>query len=382
MAFRIRGSYIAAAVFAGAVIGWMATGEVVVGGQAGSADATPPPAARQEADDAAFQVRYAMINPEQRAETLTIRGRTSADSVVSVRAETAGTVEERLVAKGDRVEKGDLVCRLDKGARESAVAQAEAALAQARFDYEANQKLQERGFAASTQLNALKAALDGAEAQLDQARQELARTEIKATASGIVQAPVAETGDNLGIGDVCVTVIDTEPMLFVGQVSERSIGALESGDRAIVTLVSGEQREGHLRYIAPSADPQTRTFLVEIVIENGEGSLRDGVTAAAEIELDPREAYRVDPSWLTLGDDGTIGLRTIGEENTVGFMPVEILAQTTSGVWVTGPEPETRVIALGQDYVTAGQKVEPVEEVSLDTADSADSDEAEAGARS
>lgn len=360
MAFRIRSSHIAAALFAGAVIGWMATGDVIVGGQAGSANATPPPAERQQADESLFKVRYTTVEPEERESLITIRGRTEADSIVSVRAETNGTVRERLVDKGETVEEGMLVCRLDQGTRLSAIAQAEAALSQAEFDYQANLTLQERGFASSTQINALKAARDSAKAQLDQAEEELARTEIVATAGGIVQDPVVEIGDNLANGDVCVTLIDTYPMLFVGQVSERQIGQIEAGDTATVTLVSGEAREGTVRYVARSADPQTRTFLIEIALDNEDGSLRDGVTASARIALDSAPAIRVRSSWLTLADDGTIGLRRIGEDDIVEFVPVEILAQTSDGVWLTGPEAGDRLITLGHDYVVSGQRVEPV----------------------
>ncbi|WP_099866318.1 efflux RND transporter periplasmic adaptor subunit [Pararhizobium haloflavum] len=360
MAFRIRGSHIAAMVFAGAVIGWMATGDVMIGGQADSAEATPPPAERQASEDAIFKVRYATLQPEERVDALTLRGRTAADTIVSVRAETTGTVRERLVDKGDAVKAGDLVCRLDQGTRESALAQAEAALTQAQFDFDANEQLQQRGFASSTQLNALRAARDSAKAELDAARQELERTQIKATTDGIVQDPIVEVGDNLATGDVCVTLIDTDPMLFIGQVSERRVGALTTGDSATVTLVSGETRDGTIRYVARSADPQTRTFMIEIAIENSDGKLRDGITASARIPLESAPAYRVKSSWLTLADDGTIGLRAIGKDDEVEFVPVEIQAQTSEGVWLTGLEPGMRVITVGQDYVESGQTVQPV----------------------
>jgi membrane fusion protein, multidrug efflux system len=360
MAFRLRGSHISAMLIAGAVLGWMATGDVLIGGQAGSADAVPPPAERQLAEEAPFKVRYVAVSAEDRVDSIQVRGRTEAHSTVSVRAETGGTVRERVVEKGETVSAGDLVCRIDVGTRQSAVARAEATLSQAEFDYQASQRLQERGFAAETRLNALKAQRDGAQAELDQARQELARTEVMATARGIVQDPIAEPGDNLAVGDVCVTLIDTDPMLFVGQVSERRIGAVERGSNARVMLVSGEERTGTVRYVAPSADPQTRTFRVEITVPNDDGALRDGVTAAATLELDSAPAFRVGPSWLTLADDGTIGLSVIDAEDRVSFVPVEILSQGNDGVWVTGLSDGDRVITLGQDYVVSGQKVEPV----------------------
>jgi len=360
MAFRIKGSHIAALVIAGAVIGWMATGNVVIGGQESAANAVPPPAERRSQDEALFKVRYVTVEPELRPEALLVRGRTQADTVVSVRAETSGTVHARLVEKGDKVKLGDLVCRLDRGVRMSAVDRATAALDQAIFEYEGALELRKQGYASETRLKALKAAMDSATATLAEAKRELSYTDILATTDGVVQDPISEIGDNLSVGDVCVTLINADPMLFVGQVSERNIGSIDVGNVARVELVSGEAQTGKIRYIAPSADAATRTFLIEIEMPNPDRRLRDGITAAAQIKLDGTQAYRLNPSWLTLDDDGRIGVRTVDGDNVVAFQELNIIAHTPETMWVTGLEPKTNVITVGQDYVIPGQVVEPV----------------------
>ena len=360
MALRIKGSHIAALVIAGAVVGWMATGNVVIGGQENSANAAAPPAERRLQDDALFKVRYVTLEPEMRPELLVVRGRTQADTVVSVRAETSGTVHERLVNKGDEVKQGDLVCQLDRGVRMAAVDRATAALDQAIFEYEGAQELRKQGYASETRLKALKAAMDAATATLAEVKRELSYTDILATADGVVQDPIAEMGDNLSIGDVCVTLINADPMLFIGQVSERDVASVKVGDMASVGLASGEAQTGAIRYIAPSADPATRTFLMEIEMPNPDRRLRDGVTAAAQIQLEGKEAYRVRPSWLTLDDEGRIGVRTVNGDNIVAFKELNIVAHTPEAMWVTGLEPATHVITVGQDYVISGQTVEPV----------------------
>ncbi|MCY6381423.1 efflux RND transporter periplasmic adaptor subunit [Hoeflea prorocentri] len=360
MAFRIKGSHIAALVIAGAVIGWMGTGNIVVGGQANSENAVLPPAEREENRDELFKVRFVTVNPETRPNILLVRGRTKADAIVPVRAETSGTLEKRLVSKGDRVEQGDLVCQLDRGVRQAAVDRALAAYEQAVFDYEGSASLQKQGFASETRMKALKAAMDGAAATLAETRLELDRTDITATADGVVQDPIAEIGDNLSGGDVCVTLINADPLLFIGQVSERQVGQVDVGNRAQVQLISGELVSGTIRYVASSADEATRTFLIEVEIDNPDNALRDGVTAAAQIELDGSEAYQIRPSWLTLNDEGSVGVRVVDEDNSVSFRQLKIISHTPDTMWVTGLEPGTRVISVGQDYVVPGQTVEPV----------------------
>ena len=163
----------------------------------------------------------------------------------------------------------------------------------------------------------------------------------------------------LNPGGVCVTLINPDPMLFIGQVSERQVGELSVGMTAEVELVTGERIEGETVYIAPSADPQTRTFRTEIRIPNSDGAIRDGLTANARVKLAPVSAFRVSPSWITLADNGSIGLRIADEQDTVQFVTVDILAQGKDGFWVLGPEPGMRVITLGQEYVVAGERIEP-----------------------
>jgi multidrug efflux system membrane fusion protein len=359
MAFRIKGSHITALLLAGGLAAWMATGEIDAGGRA--SDEIQPPVAEREAarDETLFKVRYVELQPQARAEQVVVRGRTKASATIPIRAETAGILEKRLVEKGQRVKPGDEVCRIETGVRQTRIAQAQAQLAQAQADYEANQQLSERGFASQNKLNQMRFALDSAKAVLAEAEWEMERTVVRANASGIVQDPVAEPGDMLSMGATCVTLIDTDPMLFTGQISERDIAKVETGMAAKVTLVTGETFEGRLRYIAPSADAQTRTFESEIEIANPEAGIRDGMTATARVEIRPQIAFRVSPSWLTLSDDGRIGLRIADEEDRVRFVEVAVVAQTNDGFWVTGPQPGMRAITVGHEYVLTGAKVDP-----------------------
>ena len=368
---------VAAVLIAAGVAGWMWSGDVVRGGIGPVGDPVVIAERNDEASAALFAVRTVVARPRERAETLIVRGRTEADASIPVRAETSGTVEERLVDKGDRVTPGTEVCRLDLGTREAvlaqaraALAQAEASLEQAQFDLESNTQLAERGFAAESRLNGLRAAADAsraqvaqAEAQIAQAEEELGRSVVVAQATGIVQDPVAEVGDVLQPGGVCVTLVDTDPLVVTGQVPETEVGALEVGMDAGVRLVTGEEVAGTLTFIAQAADPETRTFAVEIAVPNPDERLRAGVTATAAIPLAPTLATPILASWITLDADGRLGLGTVEADGTVGFVPVRVLAQDTETTWVAGLEPGTRVITLGADYVVAGQRVTFEDEV-------------------
>ena len=320
MAFKLRGSHIVAAAILAALGGWMYTGELIKGGQS---DSKSVPIAAREAvrSSAAFKVRVSTLQPQPRHAQLLIRGRTQADATITVRAETGGTLTKRAVKKGDQVKPGDLLCVIDQGIRKSNLAQAKARLDQAKADFDANTELMGKGFTTKSKMRTMRSALDAAIASLDVAEQDLKRTEIRASVFGEVTSPLAYAGDHLSPGGICVTLIDTDPMLFIGQVSERDIARLQTGMAAGVQLVTGEQVLGKISYIAPNADPKTRTFRVEIGINNKNRTLRDGVTASSIVKLEPTEAYKVKPSWLTLADSGAIGLRGVDADNKVIFIP-------------------------------------------------------------
>ncbi len=361
---KLRGSHLVALAILAAVGGWMFTGQLILGGQA---DPNAMTIVDREADrtQEAFRVRVMEIQPSQRVETLTIRGRTQADAMVSVRAETGGTVEARLVNKGDFVKAGDLLCEIDKGVREIQLAQAETLLEQTESDYEANRKLVKRGFATNSKLRSMKAAMDSAKSSLATAMQEMARTQVKASVSGQVQSPLAEVGDNLAPGGVCVTLVDTNPMLFSGQIPEREISSVNVGMTSKIKLISGSKITGKVRYISRVADASTRTFTVEIEMPNKDGAIRDGLTAEASIDLSPTDAYQLKPSWLTLEDNGDVGVRIVAAEDKVKFVPVKIIAQEDDSVWVEGLSAGMRIITLGQNFVASGQIVAPVTEAQM-----------------
>jgi len=383
MAFNIRSSQIVALAIAAGIGGWIYTGSIVVGGQPSGEGIRSIAERESERDTQLFKVRYKTVEPVPYGETLSVRGQTTNAATVQIRAQVSGTLIERHVNKGDRVSENQLVCSIETGARAAQLAKSEAMFAQAQSDYEANSTLVEKGIVSKNEalfaqaqadyeanstlvekgivsknkLKSLKASLDAATAAIAEATLQLERSEIHANASGIVQDPIAEIGETLSVGSVCVTLVQSDPIKFAGQISERDIDKVKVGAQAIVKLISGMSAEGTVSYISPSADSSTRTFLTEIEIPNSSEKIRSGMTARANIKLPVVEAYPISPSWVTLADSGALGVRVVGENSMVEFVELELIAQTQSGFWVTGLKPGTKVITLGQNYVVAQEKV-------------------------
>ncbi len=330
----------------------------LVKGLFSGAPATPETAGASEPD---FTVVYETSSPQDWRDQVMVRGRTEAERKVIVRAETSGAVAETPAELGAVVSEGDILCRLNVDARAAQLAEARAALAKAKLDYDAAVKLSEDGFRSETAVASAKAVRDQAAAQLERAQYELNKTEIKAPFDGVYDKRHVEVGDFMNVGDPCATVIQRSPFLVVGAISEKDVAKIKKGDRGRARLVTGETLDGVVRFVAASADPATRTFDVELEVPNEDGALRDGVTAEFTVFAEEKSAHLVPRAALVLDDEGEIGLRTLGADNVVDFQPVRLIGETPSGVWVSGLSGDVRIITGGQLYVTEGQTVAAVE---------------------
>ncbi len=362
MNIKITGSHILALAITAGIAIWMLEGDVIVGGKTPE---NPKPAIAERSEEAIaepFKVSVVKAKAVQRDQSVPIRGRTKADAIIPIRAETGGILEKRLVGRGDRVNAGDLVCVIEGGARQSSLDSAKASLATAQAEYDANLSLSKKGFTTDIRMRQLEATLNAAKSQVRQAEIEMSRVEVRANATGVVQDPIAAVGDVLQPGGACITLNDSDPMFFTGQVPERAIGAVVAGMPAEVTLITGETIKGEVSYMAPSADPQTRTFATDIKLEAAEGAIRDGLTATAKIILPPSRSYKISPSWISLADNGAVGVKLVDDKDQVTFKKLEILSQTNDGFWVNGLEEGDRIITLGQEYVVAGETVNPIPE--------------------
>lgn len=314
-------------------------------------------------------VRTVTYTVQAMALDVPLRGRTKAKATVSAVAETTGIVDSVHVTKGQKVAVGDKLCTLDQGTRAAAVAQAEAGLAQAnaglvqaQLDFDTNAELRSKGLAApntgrgpEVALSAAKAGVTSAQAAVDNAKAELARTEIVAKVAGVVQDPLAVAGSMLGMGNPCATIVQLDPMVFIGQVPEARIGLARLGLTATIKTVTDQTVEGKVTYIASTADSATRSFPVEIEFANP-SAIRDGITAEASVSMGTVPAHLLPQSVLTLNDDGVLGIKAV-ENEKVAFYPVQIASDTREGVWVLGLPAKVDVITLGQEYVKAGQAV-------------------------
>lgn len=345
-------SRIAAALVLLSAVAWIASGHF--------GDARTPDVVVEVPPAPLFRVATEPANVVSHRRAITMSGRTEADRRAAASTRSSGVVAELNVRRGSIVEVGDVIAVLADDAREAQVTQARARYAQREAEYEARMRLIESGNLPALNRAQLEADLREAQATLAQAEAELRRGLVLAPIAGVVNEVPVELGQALQTGITVAEIIALDPMLAVVEIPERSLGGVRVGYDADVRLVTGQTASGEVRFISQRASELTRTYRVEIAIDNADLSISDGVTAEVVLRLAPVPAAQVARSALTFSSEGQLGLRIVGEDGKVAFAPVAIVEDGQERIWVAGVPDQALVIVQGQDFVTEGQAVEAV----------------------
>lgn len=240
---------------------------------------------------------------------------------VPLSSEVIGRVSEVLVREGDRVERGQLLLRLDPSAMRAEVEQSQAQLGASQIQIEQMQLKVEtlaRELARTEELARAQfigpAALDEArhklrsaqvdlrashegrrqsQAQLSIAQQHLGKTELRAPLAGTVVAVPIRVGETAlpsagGIpGSQLMSIADTSSMVAEVLVDEAEISSVSVGQRARVypAAKSSGGLQGRVLGVgmAPKAGASHRSYLVRVQLSGDHQALRTGMTCRVEL---------------------------------------------------------------------------------------------------
>jgi multidrug efflux system membrane fusion protein len=355
----MKASRLTAVGLVAAAVLWIASGHFMPH-ESGEGRAAVPPGGNEPKK--LFRVAIMQTSEVPHARKLVISGRTEADKRVTIAARTGGVLTELRVKRGTHVNEGDVIAVLSDDARTAQVAQAKALVVQRQAELDAKRKLITTGAMPKLDLVNLEAQLEAAKAALATAEAELDRGVIRAPWAGTVSDLKVDVGQAAFsfMGSELLTLMSLDPMLAVVEVAERKLAGLKVGEMADVRLVNGQTARGKIRFVAKTASATTRTYRVEVEMANPDGAMPDGITCEVSLPQAPVPATQVPRSALTISSTGDIGVRTVTEANTVAFVPVRVVEDEQSSMWVAGIADGTRVIVQGQDFVREGQQVEAV----------------------
>lgn len=374
-------------IAAGATFALRGKGDAPAGKEAGQADAT---AARPAATVTVVAPETAELDV-----TLGANGNIAAWQEASVGAEAPGLrLAEVRVNVGDRVRKGQVLATFSGETVAADVAQAKAALAEARAtasDAAGNaaraRTLSQTGALSQQQINQYQTAEQTAKARVEAAEAALAaqqvrnrNTQVLAPDDGVISARTATVGSVVGAGTELFKLIRQGRLEWRAEVGAAELGKLAVGMPATITAPGGAQVMGKVRSIAPTVDAQTRNALVYVDIPGlmqspgpnaarqaesasapsaagGAGVLRAGMFSRGEFLLGKSEALTV-PQVAVVPRDGFNTVMLLQPDQHVRQVRVQAGRRVGDRIEVRGELPkDARIVVAGAGFLNDGDLV-------------------------
>ncbi|MEW5925216.1 MAG: efflux RND transporter periplasmic adaptor subunit [Candidatus Zixiibacteriota bacterium] len=197
-------------------------------------------------------------------------------------AKISEAVEKVLVKEGDFVKTDDVLIMLDRKGSSSNYMQASSVFQNAEKNYNKMKFLYDEGAVSESQYDGARTEYEVARANFEAARQLV---EIKSPINGMVTSTDVSAGDYLYPGQTVATVASVDRLRIKLGVSGNDIGLFSKGSHVKISIGSSSPitADGKVYKVAQSADPATRTFAVEIEIDNSAKKLKPGMFGRAAI---------------------------------------------------------------------------------------------------
>ncbi|HRQ48216.1 MAG TPA: efflux RND transporter periplasmic adaptor subunit [Rhodocyclaceae bacterium] len=308
-----------------------------------------------------MQVETRWMDAERHSPRLTLQGQIEPMQQLDFAAQIAAVVEELPVAAGATVNKGELLVRLSLDARQAQVERFEAEVRQRESELAAVERLRGSGMQTQTEQLRLRGELARARAELAAARLGIAHTRPVAPFDAVLDRRMVEVGDYVQPGTPLVRLVAVDRLKVTAQVPQQEVIHLVEGQHADIDLLDGRRLPGTLTFIASAAEPGTRSFRIELEVDNPERLRIAGASATLRVHLPSVMAHRVSAALLALDQDGRLGLRLVDEHDQVVVAPVRLLSVDNEGAWVTGIGERVRLITRGAGFVEPGERVVAVD---------------------
>ncbi len=283
-----------------------------------------------------------------------------------------GKIVARKVDVGSVVKRGQLLMQLDatdlqlgQAQAKAAVAAADSNLSLAKAELERYRELRQKNFVSQAVLDAKEAAYKSALAGHEQASAGLkvqtnqsSYASLFADADGVVTGIDAEVGQVVSSGTPVVRIARTGETEVRVSIPEDQVELLRKAvDVKVRTWAHpGEAITGHVREIAPVADPATRTFTAKVAIPKAGNDIRLGMTATVAFASAAMPGIRLPLTALFHNKEATSVW--VIDKGAVRLVPVQVAGASGNEVLIaSGLDHGQAVVTAGVNMLREGQKV-------------------------
>ena len=236
----------------------------------------------------------------------------------NIAPQAAGRISRILVDVGDFVKKGQVVAEMDQ----TQLAQIELQLKNNEVEYNRLKELYEVGGLSKSDLDAVEMAYNVSRTQYNNLKENAT---LVSPINGVITARNYDAGDMYAMSAPIYTVEQIVPVKLLVGISETDYTKVKKGDSVEVTAdaLPGQTFNGKVGKIYPTVDPATRTFTVEVVINNNNSALRPGMFARAKVNFGMNNSVVIpDVAVVKQQGSGERFVYVLNEDNTVTYQKV------------------------------------------------------------
>ena len=304
---------------------------------------------------------YEVINSKAQKQNKVIytTGNIKAKNSVDIIINTTGIIKSINAQSGDFLKAGQSILTIDPEDKELIVEQRKRELYRSEIEFDAVKALRKKHLSSDTELARVRAQLSGAKASLERAQVELQKTKVAAPFDGYIESISSSVGDyvsNSSNNKVIGRFIALHSIFAETKISEIDRMSISNGDEALITFRDNRKTIGTVNFCSMILDKQSKSFPVEISINNKDAQYFPGQNIKVELLLKQELTHEIPHSAIALNEHGDIGVKVISD-NKIAFKKIHIVKESTDKIWVGGLDLEENIIWRGHTYLKSGDTV-------------------------
>ena len=277
-----------------------------------------------------------------------------AEAQVEVSARTSNPAIELLVEEGDKVEKNQVLLRLESDKQKNDFDQAKSQFDKEQIDFDRHESLYGDNLISEQEYRNAKFSLTQRRLAFEEAKRQFEYTEVRAPIKGTITLRDVKVGDQVGSGRKIFEIIDFDSTVAVIHVPEQYLPRLKTdiAARLISNTLGDTVFGGYVKRISPIVEARAGTVKVTVGVKKL-GALRPGMWVDVELVLDTKqEAILIPKKSIVYDNDQTFAFKLHNDTNGVKRVKRQlVLPENADKVHI---EP-TDGFAVGEKVVVAGQ---------------------------
>jgi len=244
------------------------------------------------------------MSPSAFEDVVTMTGTVEALNDATLSAQASGTITE-LKDLGDRVPEGGIVAQIDPREERASLEQLRAQFNLAKNQLERQRPLYKDSIISPIEFEQIQAEYNRTKAALEEAKQRVDKTRVTTPFSGTVEERFVERGEQVSPGTRVARVVGTERVRVRAGVPERYANDIRRGTSVVLDFrrYGGDVRESTVTFAGQAISPETRTFPIEVELENDNGRLKPEMVASVRVTREELDDALVIPRTAVVRDE-------------------------------------------------------------------------------